>query len=135
MNNLLHGPNGCVQTFAWQKGATEIQIPQLEKLLWELQMKFQASSDSVWSNVDKIIGSGASGGIVAGMSIFVDKIQVKPGIELISDLTHLEEWIKSSDLVITGEGKVDATSFDGKVVGHVLKTSLLHKKKILVIAG
>jgi glycerate kinase len=79
-------------------------------------------------------GAGAAGGLGAGARFFLNA-KFRKGIDYISELTGLEEKIKASDMVITGEGKVDEQTFSGKVVAHVLALANQHKKTTFILCG
>ena len=74
------------------------------------------------SNIENETGSGASGGIVAGFSTFFLNCNKVSGIEMISKHTGLLEKLHTWDLLITGEGKFDLQTFDGKVISYLLSS-------------
>ena len=100
--------------FGPQKGATPAQIRMLTARLEGLAQRYR---DEFEVDVDAIPGSGAAGGI-AGMLAALGGTLV-PGFELVADELDLYDAIVDADLVITGEGHLDAQSFAGKVVGGV----------------
>jgi glycerate kinase len=79
-------------------------------------------------------GAGAGGGLGGGARIFFN-INFQSGIKFIIDFIGLEALIKESDLVITGEGKMDEQTLSGKVVKGVSDLCREHHKKLVVIAG
>lgn len=104
----------AARVFGPQKGATPAQIRMLTARLEELARRYR---DEFGVDVDEIPGSGAAGGI-AGMLAALGGTLV-PGFELVADELDLYDAIADADLVITGEGHLDAQSFEGKVVGGV----------------
>jgi glycerate kinase len=100
--------------FGPQKGATASEIRMLTARLDGLARRYH---DEFGVDVDAIPGSGAAGGI-AGMLAALGATLV-PGFELVADELDLYDAIVGADLVVTGEGHLDAQSFEGKVVGGV----------------
>lgn len=98
--------------FGPQKGATPTQIKMLTGRLEQLAQRYQ---DEFGVDVTEIVGSGAAGGI-AGMLAALGGTLI-PGFELVADELDVYDRIADADLVITGEGHLDAQSFQGKVVG------------------
>ncbi len=85
-------------------------------------------------DVNKINGSGAAGGIVAGFLSFLNA-KIVSGIEEILEIGKFEEKIKNANLIITGEGKIDRQTFYGKGVGIILKYSERYKIPTIILAG
>jgi glycerate kinase len=121
VQNVLYGPQGAAYVYAPQKGANKEQVEFLDKGLKNLAdiIKEQAGKD-----ISAIPGTGAAGGIAAGLLAFFD-VSMKKGIELITEAAEIEKEIPGADLVITGEGKIDDQSSEGKVVGYI--SSLANK--------
>lgn len=104
----------AARVFGPQKGATPSQVKMLTGRLERLAQQYRDDFDV---DVDEIPGSGAAGGI-AGMLAALGGTLV-PGFELVADELDAHDAIEDADLVITGEGHLDAQSFEGKVVGGV----------------
>lgn len=104
----------AARIFGPQKGASSKQIEMLTRRLQQLRQRYQ---DDFGVDVEEIEGSGAAGGI-AGMLAALGGDLI-PGVELVADEVDLYDAIDQADLVITGEGRLDAQSFEGKVVGGV----------------
>ena len=115
VNNTLYGPGGAAYVYAPQKGAGEKQVLMLDRGLQNLSTVIIQQTGKDISNIP---GSGAAGGIPAGLLPFFE-VDMKNGIELIIDASKIEEYLFSASLVITGEGKIDSQSSAGKVVGRV----------------
>jgi len=115
VENPLLGPRGAAPVFGPQKGATPEKVKLLEHRLacWAHELRQRTGVD-----VRRIPGTGAAGGLPAGLVAFGAKIV--PGAEYI-----LREagFPRPCDFVVTGEGCIDRTSLGGKVVGTVLKLS------------
>ncbi len=102
-------------TFAPQKGATPAQVGALTTCLDVLARRYR---DELGVDVDRLEGAGAAGGLAGGLAALGARLV--PGIALVADLVELDRRVAAADLVATGEGRLDATSFAGKVVGGVL---------------
>ncbi|TML52865.1 MAG: glycerate kinase [Actinobacteria bacterium] len=110
----------AADVFAPQKGATPEQVPLLRERLEKLV-------------VPDLPGSGAAGGLAGGLAAIGARLL--PGFDLVADRVGLDERLAEADLVVTGEGMVDATSFTGKVVGRVLDRAEAAGIEALVVAG
>ena len=110
----------AAEIFASQKGATPEQVRLLRERLGKLV-------------VPDLPGSGAAGGLAGGLAAIGARLS--PGFDLVADRLRFEERVADADLVVTGEGRLDATSFAGKVVGRVLALTAAAETDTLVIAG
>ena len=131
VNNFLYGPEGAAYIYAPQKGANAEAVEMLDDGLKNLAKVIQ---ESMGISVDNFEGSGAAGGIAAGIKGFF-KVQVRSGIDAFSDIVGLEDVVKWADLVITGEGKFDLQTLQGKVVKGVYELCEVHQTRLAVIAG
>lgn len=104
----------AAEVFAPQKGATPTQVEFLRRRLERLA---QVYLDESGVDVAVMDGSGAAGGLAGGLATV--GAHIVSGFDLVADETRLDEVIVDADLVVTGEGFLDAESFDGKVVGGV----------------
>jgi glycerate 2-kinase len=112
--------------FAPQKGASPGQVEALSERLAEAAVRYRAEYGV---DVCALPGSGAAGGLAGGLAAL--GAELVPGLALVAEEVGLSRALDGVALVITGEGKLDATSFDGKVVGGVLALGL----RSLVVAG
>jgi glycerate kinase len=110
----------AADVFAPQKGATAEQVRALRERLAMLE-------------VPDLPGSGAAGGLAGGLAAIGG--QLHSGFDLVAERLGLDERIADADLVVTGEGLLDATSFTGKVVGRVLARAADAGVEALVVAG
>jgi len=113
-----------------QKGASDAQVRMLTARLEQLADRYR---DEFGVDVTEIEGSGAAGGI-AGMLAALGG-QLVPGFELVADELDLYDHVEAADLVITGEGHLDAQSFDGKVVGGVAQISASYDVAVSAVVG
>ena len=84
-------------------------------------------------DVRAIPGSGAAGGLAGGLAAL--GATLRPGFEVVADLTELSERIAGADLVVTGEAFLDEHSFEGKVVGGVADLAAEAGVPVLVVVG
>jgi glycerate kinase len=99
-----------------QKGASAAQVSLLARRLERLAEEYRARTGV---DVTELEGGGAAGGLAGGLAAIGARLE--PGFEVVAAAAELEAAIGDADLVVTGEGKLDVTSFDGKVVGGVLE--------------
>ncbi|HEU5215239.1 MAG TPA: glycerate kinase [Gaiellaceae bacterium] len=110
----------AADVFAPQKGATPEQVTILRERLAAL-------------DVPDLPGSGAAGGLAGGLAAVGARLL--PGFDFVSGRLGLDARLADADLVVTGEGRLDATSFAGKVVGRVLERAAGTGLETLVVAG
>lgn len=131
VTNPLLGENGAVYIFGPQKG---IQSEELEE--FESNMKHYASvvNEAVAKNVIDSPGSGAAGGFGFSLLSFL-QVEMRSGFELIAEKSNLEMHIKNADLVITGEGKLDTQSLNGKVPIGIARIAKKYDVPVIVFTG
>jgi glycerate kinase len=130
VKNPLTGKAGAAYVYGPQKGANDTDV----KLLDDGLKHFSSIVTNTLNKVAEFPGAGAAGGLGAGAKIFLNA-EIKPGIAFIISLSGLEEKIRNSDVVITGEGKVDEQTFYGKVVGEVSELTSRYGKRLIIICG
>ncbi|MBC8151560.1 MAG: glycerate kinase [Bacteroidetes bacterium] len=127
VDNPLYGPLGAAYVYAAQKGATPDQLIHLDAGLRQLA----TVTDGLSHMVAHEPGSGAAGGLGFGARVFL-KATLTPGFALVADYLHLRERIAESDLVITGEGRLDEQTLSGKVIRGL--TQLAEPLQVPVVA-
>ena len=131
VNNPLCGDLGCSAVYGPQKGADQEMIRDMDSWL----LNYAELSKNVNPKADKEApGSGAAGGLGFAFRTFLNGT-LKPGIELILEETMLEEHIKGADLVITGEGRLDAQTAMGKAPSGVAKIAKKYSLPVLAFSG
>lgn len=120
----------AARVFAPQKGATPAQVRLLTNRLETLAQRYR---DSYGVDVTRLEGAGAAGGLAGGLAALGARLV--PGFDLIADEVSLMERVAHADLVITGEGCLDITSFDGKVVGGVVDVAVSEGRRVAGIFG
>ncbi len=131
VTNPLLGENGASHVFAAQKGADKSMIETLEMGLANFSEK---TRQIVGQDFSLMPGAGAAGGIGFGLMAYLGA-QLRSGFEIVSEWVGLEEEIQKSDLIITGEGKIDEQSRYGKVPSGVAQLAKKHGKPVICIAG
>jgi glycerate kinase len=131
VQNRLLGPEGATYTYAGQKGAAHGDLSVLEEAM---QTFARRAGEACGRPIDLIPGGGAAGGLGAGLIGFLGA-EMRPGALLIAEAIDLERKIQGSDLVITGEGRLDSQTPNGKVVATVAEFALRHGKPAIAIAG
>lgn len=128
-NNLL-GSDGAAYTYAPQKGAHQTEVEHLEAGLQQLAnlLTEKTNADTQKS------GAGAAGGMGFGAEAILDGT-LKPGVEAVMQSNGFEQALASADLVITGEGKLDATTAKGKVVAGVAAKAREHNLAVAALCG
>lgn len=111
VNNPLTGPHGASYTFGAQKGGTPKILDQLEAGMVNYAAVIR---EKLGMDVDKIPGAGAAGGLGAALCVFLHAT-LKSGIETVLDLIDFDGLLEGTDLVVTGEGRMDWQSAFGKV--------------------
>lgn len=110
VTNPLCGENGASVVYGPQKGATKEQIQQLDHALSHYAKILEKTFNKDVINLE---GAGAAGGLGAGLMTYLNAHSSR-GIETILNLINIEQEISSADLVITGEGRLDGQSVNGK---------------------
>ena len=110
----------AADVFAPQKGATPEQVAILHERLAQL-------------GVPDLPGAGAAGGLAGGLA--AAGARLLPGFDYVADRLGLSVRLAEADLLVTGEGRVDATSLTGKVVGRALERAAAAGVDSLVVAG
>lgn len=131
VTNPLTGENGASAIFGPQKGASKEDITLLDN---NLKHFAKIIKQDLNIDVEHIPGTGAAGGMGAALLAFLNA-KLRPGIEIITELLNLDRLVKEADLVITGEGRLDHQSINGKVPIGVAAIAKKHDKPVIAIVG
>jgi glycerate kinase len=131
VTNILYGPAGAAYTFAAQKGATPEQIHQLDEGL-----KHYASilERELHRDVSQIPGSGAAGGLGAGLMAFYNA-EIVSGIDFVLDTVRFDSLLQQCDCVITAEGIIDSQTLRGKGIEGVTRRARKFNKPVHAFVG
>ncbi len=117
-------------SFGPQKGATPDQVLFLRRRLEDLAERYRARSGL---DVASLPSAGAAGGLGGGLAVLGARLV--PGFDVVAEAVALGDRLAPSDLVVTGEGRLDASSWVGKVVGGVRDRTRRAGIPLLVVAG
>jgi glycerate 2-kinase len=127
VTNPLTGPNGAARIYAPQKGASVSDVTLLEKAL-------EHFAELAGSQHSQTPGSGSAGGF-GFMALTFLRARFQSGIDTVLELVDFEHHLKEADLVITGEGKFDSQSLNGKAPIGILKIASQHGVPVALICG
>jgi glycerate 2-kinase len=127
VDHPLFGPDGAARVFGPQKGATPEQVEWLDQGLAHL-----ASLTDLALATEP--GAGAAGGLAFGLRACCGARMVR-GIDLVFSLLGFEDRVAQCDLVLTGEGRIDAQSLRGKVVGNVARKARSCGVPVVALVG
>jgi glycerate 2-kinase len=131
VQNVLYGLQGAAYVYAPQKGANQNEVAFLDRGLRNLGAVIERQTKK---DISSIPGTGAAGGIAAGLLPFFE-VKMKKGIELIMNASQVEKELPGAALLITGEGKIDEQSSAGKCVGYLAALANKHAVPCIAICG
>lgn len=131
VDNPLCGAHGASHIFGPQKGASAVQVLQLDAALTHFA---NCCAQQLGRDERNFPGSGAAGGLGFAARAFL-AASFRPGIELVAELNGLEQAIIGADLVITGEGRLDAQTLHGKTPLGVARIARRHGVPVIALAG
>lgn len=131
VRNPLLGEEGATRVFGPQKGATPEQMQVLERALAKLA---RVVSHDLGCDFRNQPGAGAAGGLGFGLLSFCHA-ELRPGFEVVSEAIDLKEKIKNADVIITGEGRLDAQTLQGKGPAGVADLARRFGKQVYAIVG
>lgn len=129
----LLGPKeeSAVWIYGPQKGGTEDSLALIEQHLTRLDASI---SEQLGLEYGRLEAGGAAGGLAAGLAVFAGA-RLRNGMELFDEMAGLQAQIERSALVITGEGRLDAQSAEGKVVSHVSAACRAARVPVIALCG
>ncbi|WP_026969913.1 glycerate kinase [Algoriphagus terrigena] len=125
------GANGAVRIFGPQKGIDFDQLDSFGKSSERILELLIKKSKKEWTDQP---GFGAAGGVAMGLQFFFDT-EIKFGSSYFFDLVKMEEKVRQSDWIITGEGQYDTQSDEGKASFELLNLAKANQKKIVLITS
>lgn len=131
VNNPLCGPNGCSAVFGPQKGADTDMVSQMDQWL----KSYASICTQSFPHADaEFPGTGAAGGLGFAFLTFTHSV-LESGIKIVLEETGLENYIQGADIVITGEGCLDAQTVMGKAPVGVARIAQKYNKPVIAFAG
>lgn len=127
VQNPLLGANGAVAVYGPQKGLEDGDREFLESGLSNLRQILK-------SDRENLPGAGAAGGVGYGLMSFF-QAELKSGIEEVMKILSFEDEVRKADLILTGEGKLDTQTLEGKVVAGVVSSCKMFNKPIGIFCG
>ena len=131
VTNPLYGPTGAAYVFAPQKGADAEKVKSLDAGLRHFGDVIRSQ---LGIDVSMMPGAGAAGGMGAGCAALLGGT-IQSGIDAVLDVTGFDRQLEGADLVITGEGRIDSQSADGKVISGVARRTRAKGIPLIAIAG
>ncbi len=131
VTNPLFGTNGAAHIYARQKGASCADIEQLDKGLQHLAT---VSADFTGADCSSHAGAGAGGGLAFGLLAFCNA-QIRSGSEVVLEANEFAAKIVDADLIVTGEGTIDAQTLNGKTIFGACAIAKTHNVPVIAIAG
>ena len=131
VTNPLCGPRGAAATYGPQKGADPAAVDELDAALAAYGRSIEAATGRL---VADLPGSGAAGGTTAGLLGFTGAV-VRPGVEVVAELVGLAEALETADLVITGEGRADEQTLQGKTAIGVATLARPRGTPVVLLCG
>lgn len=131
VTNPLTGPVGASHVYGPQKGATPEQVEQLDDGLQHLAGLIR---DQLGMDVEHTPGSGAAGGLGAGLMAFCGA-KMRPGLNIVLEMVEFDRRVRCCDLCLTGEGRLDGQSLSGKAVIGVATAAAKHQVPTVALVG
>ncbi len=131
VTNKLTGENGATFVYGAQKGGSKEQLEFLDK---NLEHYAAIIRNHLGIEIENINGAGAGGGMGAGLIAFLNA-ELKSGIDLILETLEIKKHIKNIDLIITGEGKIDKQTLQGKTILGIAALAKEYHVPVIAITG
>ncbi|HEX7573754.1 MAG TPA: glycerate kinase [Bacteroidota bacterium] len=131
VTNSLTGPDGASRIFGPQKGGDPAAVAALDRAL---RRYAEVLRTDLALDVETIPGSGAGGGLGAGLIAFCNA-RLASGIDVVLDVTGFDDALASSDLVLTGEGRIDAQTRSGKALSGILRRAQARHVPVAAVVG
>ncbi len=132
IDNPLYGPKGAAYIFGPQKGANPTQVIELDQGLRHIS---KIMTTQLGRDISTLRGGGSAGGIAAGLTALFPNAKLCSGFDYLGEKLDLPSKVKSADLVISGEGKLDHTSLNGKLIGKLSELCIQHEVPLDIVCG
>ena len=131
VTNPLCGPNGCSAVFGPQKGADAATVAALDGAM----ERYAARMRTIFPSADPDVpGSGAAGGMGFALRTAL-RAELTPGAELVLDVTHLDDALRTADVLVTGEGRLDAQTAMGKAPAAAARRARAQGVPVIALCG
>lgn len=131
VKNPLCGPDGASFVYGPQKGAGPVMVRQLDEALAGFA---KVTARFIGKDLSEEAGTGAAGGLGYAFLAYLNG-KLEPGIDIVLDTIGLEEDVKTADIVITGEGRLDAQTVMGKAPAGVARLAKRYGCTVVALAG
>jgi len=131
VTNPLCGPSGASAVYGPQKGATPEMVEALDSALSHYA---EILRRDLGKDVKDMPGAGAAGGLGAGLVAFLGA-ELRPGVEIVMEAVGLEAHLRDADLVITGEGRIDAQTCFGKTISGIARACRQRGIPVVAVTG
>lgn len=131
VTNPFCGPKGAAHIYAPQKGASPDQVEVLEQGMISFRQVIQQATGT---DITNLSGAGAAGGLGGGIATLLHGKLVS-GIDLILDAIQFDHLLAQTDLIITGEGKIDNQTSMGKAIGGIAQRCRKAGKPLIALTG
>ncbi len=131
VDNPLCGPRGASAVYGPQKGATPEMVEELDAAL---AVYAKTMAEVTGRDFADTPGAGAAGGLGVGLLWFANA-KLRPGVELVLDVSGFAELIADADLIITGEGRTDSQTLYGKAPSGVAQLAARQGIPVALLSG
>ena len=131
VSNPFYGKEGAAYVFSPQKGADSQGVKFLDLGLQNIN---ELTKTEFNIDLQKIAGSGAGGGIGGGAVAFL-KAEIKSAAQWILEINDVESKLKNVDLLITGEGKIDSQTCQGKLISQLVLKAEMTQTPVILVCG
>lgn len=128
VTNPLYGPNGAAHIYGPQKGADKASVAMLDKGLQDF-----ARITNLPGDIFESAGFGAAGGLGFGCVYFLNAT-LKEGVKLLMDFCDFDKHLADVELIITGEGKIDIQTLQGKLVKGITGKARQNNRTVPIVA-
>ena len=131
VNNPFTGDQGATYIYGPQKGGDSEKLDRIEQGMEHLRKLIEVNQNI---NLNEVSGAGAAGGVGGGMVAFFDA-QLVSGIDYLIKRLALSEKVQFADVLVTGEGKIDHQTVQGKLISGLVRLCRASDKPIIAICG
>ena len=131
VTNPFFGESGAAYVFAKQKGANEEGIQLLDK---GLQNMAQVLERDFGTNPQTLVGSGAGGGVAGGLAVLLNA-NIISAASWILEINRVDDLLEKTNVLVTGEGKVDSQTWDGKLISQLLSKAEAKAVPVIIVCG